>query len=276
MKKKILIPIISVVVAAVLCGLYVYTKNNKNNKEQQNTNITHGNPPDYYLDPLSGKSFEFYEGMDLSELESETTSDEKWITEENMPEDKQLALTLIKQNPELPSGCETVALTMVLNYYGYTVEKTELADKYLIYSTDNNYVTGFTGSPYNLHGGGCYSPSMSNTANRFLYVNNSDLKARYAVGMEFEKLFVYVANDIPVMVWCTMDMEPARKAGNEKKFKDTTFNWVTNEHCVVLSGYNLKDNSVTIYDSISGIMIYDIEQFKTIYNDMWQMAVVIE
>ena len=33
--------------------------------------------------------------------------------------------------PELPTGCEITALTMVLNYYGYAADKTVMASKYL-------------------------------------------------------------------------------------------------------------------------------------------------
>lgn len=31
------------------------------------------------------------------------------------------------QTPELPTGCEITALTMVLNYYGFSVDKTTMA-----------------------------------------------------------------------------------------------------------------------------------------------------
>lgn len=282
MKKKYIIILACILAVSVIGGAGVYAIFFSNNKETQTTEKEiHGNPPDYYLDPLSGKSFSFYEGMDLSELEAENEKDnknteEKKYTVENMPTKKQLDVELIEQNPELPSGCETVALAMVLNYYGFNVEKTELADKYLIYSSDQNYVTGFTGSPYNVQGGGCYSPSMSNTANRFLYVNNSSLRANYAIGIDLQKLLVYVANDIPVMVWSTIDLKPVKKAGREKMFKDVNFCWVSNEHCVVITGYDLDAGTLTINDSISGIKTYSIEEFEAVYNEMWQMAVVIE
>lgn len=37
----------------------------------------------------------------------------------------------IMQMPELPTGCEITALTMVLNYYGFDVDKVTLATEYL-------------------------------------------------------------------------------------------------------------------------------------------------
>lgn len=38
---------------------------------------------------------------------------------------------IIYQMPELPTGCEITAMTMVLNYYGYSVDKVQMATQYL-------------------------------------------------------------------------------------------------------------------------------------------------
>lgn len=38
---------------------------------------------------------------------------------------------VVLQMPELPTGCEITAMTMVLNYYGYMVSKEEMAVEYL-------------------------------------------------------------------------------------------------------------------------------------------------
>ena len=43
----------------------------------------------------------------------------------------------ILQEPELPTGCESVALTMALEYLGFELEKTTIADQYLIRSATN-------------------------------------------------------------------------------------------------------------------------------------------
>ena len=48
---------------------------------------------------------------------------------------------IIYQMPELPTGCEITAAAMVLNYYGFQVDKTVLAEQYLptLYSTGIYY-----------------------------------------------------------------------------------------------------------------------------------------
>ena len=48
---------------------------------------------------------------------------------------------IIYQMPELPTGCEITAATMVLNYYEFQVDKTVMAEQYLptLYSTGIYY-----------------------------------------------------------------------------------------------------------------------------------------
>ena len=38
---------------------------------------------------------------------------------------------IMEQYPELPTGCEITAMTMVLNYYGYNVDKVTMALDYM-------------------------------------------------------------------------------------------------------------------------------------------------
>ena len=40
------------------------------------------------------------------------------------------------QNPELPTGCESVALTAALQYLKFDLEKTDIAENYLTYGED--------------------------------------------------------------------------------------------------------------------------------------------
>lgn len=192
-----------------------------------------------------------------------------------LPESVNLELNLIKQYPELPSGCESVALTMLLDYYGYPLDKTTIANDYLIYNEDN-FVMGFHGDPFSSHGGGCYAPGMVNTANRFFVQNSSPFRAIDITGTELNDLYYYLAVGSPVMLWSTIDLKPGIKCGSVIQYGDISYQWDKREHCVILSGYNLADNTVTIYDSISGIKTYNADQLKASYDSMWNMAMVIK
>lgn len=75
-------------------------------------------------------------------------------------------MEVILQKPELPTGCESVALTMVLKQKGYPIEKTTIAEEYLIYNRDN-YASGYVGDPSTYGGVGIYPPGLVNTANCF-------------------------------------------------------------------------------------------------------------
>ena len=70
---------------------------------------------------------------------SETSKNDIFL-EENMEEQESViaesqhqinSFDIIFQMPELPTGCEITALTMVLNYYGMEADKVEMATKYL-------------------------------------------------------------------------------------------------------------------------------------------------
>lgn len=268
--KTLLLYAVCILVMATSIGavIFVYTKDRK--KEKLTTTATsYGYDGEYVIDPMSDEDFQFWDGIEISE--EATTSVE--ISE--MPDNMSLTLEYMCQNPELPSGCESVALTMLLNYYGFDLDKTTIADNYLIFSNDN-FVMGFKGNPKSSTGGGAYAPSMANTANRFLIQQGSDLRAINISGTELEDLYPFIAGGTPVMVWSTINLQTPNPSGRVYLYGDTEYQWVSVEHCVILSGYNLETNEVTVYDSISGIMTYDKDEFKSTYDGMWRMAVIIQ
>lgn len=196
------------------------------------------------------------------------------LTESYFPDKKDLELTILYQYPELPAGCESVSLTMILNYYGYDLYKTEIADNYLIYSGD--FVTGYSGNPYSSVGGGCYAPGITETANNFLKQNGNKHVAVNITGTNLDDLLKYIANDTPVLVWSTIGLNSCSKGYSQVTHEGTTYTWDYMEHCVVLTGYNLTNNTVTIYDPIDGIVVRDKDRFEEIYNEMYKMSMILE
>lgn len=186
-----------------------------------------------------------------------------------------MELGLIYQNPDLPHGCESVALTMVLNYYGFNLGKTDIADKYLIYG--DNFVTSFDGNPYGVEGGMIYAPGLTDTANEFLADRGSTLKAYDVSGGEFFDLIRnYIYHDVPVILFATRDYIPVEFRDVTCEYDGKTWKKIKNMHCVVMSGYDETDDSIIIYDSLKGVLKIKRATIEDIYNDFYRMAVVVK
>lgn len=187
---------------------------------------------------------------------------------------KVISMSNIKQNPELPTGCESVALTMVLKYYHYPVSKTTIATSYLPRSSSNNFVTAFLGNPFSYSGFGIYSPGLTNTANKYLKAKKATRQAHDLTGIAFTDLYRYIDAGVPVIVWNSMYMRTPH-AVLSYKYNNKTWNFYSGEHCVVLCGYDKSKKKVLINDSLSGLVWRNAAAFEKIYNKMGKMAVVI-
>ncbi len=221
-------------------------------------------------------------------------TDEDFSDNDDLPEDDKnyipchsvKNLSHIYQLPELPTGCEVTSLTMVLNYYGVNIDKETLADSYLpkdtFYNNGDNITRGpdyryvFAGSPDDEHSYGCFPPCIVNTADACLEDMGSDLKAKDVSGASFYSLFDYINEDRPVVLWMTMDLKrPKRVVSWNINDTDEKVTWPSNEHCVVLSGYNYYENTVTIYDPMHGITDLNMEDVRRRYDDIGKHAVII-
>lgn len=70
----------------------------------------------------------------------------------------QLNVPLISQRPELPTGCEITAVTMMLQYAGAAVNKVQLAKEMPRADSDCNL--GFVGDPFTDNGNSIYPPAL--------------------------------------------------------------------------------------------------------------------
>ena len=195
----------------------------------------------------------------------------KAIEETRLPLSIELDVREIYQRPELPTGCESVALTMLLVYEGYDLDKTTIARHYLIYSETGDLDAGYVGDPFTESGAGCFPSTIVKTAERYLEEQKSDLAAVDLTGKDMEKLLHYVADGHPVAVWTTVDMELPHLIEEE----NSEVAWYNTEHCVVISGYDLERKTLTIQDPMEGPVKRDIEVFGNIYNSIGQYAVVL-
>ena len=190
-----------------------------------------------------------------------------------LPQQYSIEMELIYQHPELPTGCESVALTMLLKYYGFDIEKTTIAKDYLVYST--NFVEGYMGNPFTTAGAGIYSPGLTRSANKFLDAQESDLNAKNVTDSTPEELYRYVSEDTPVVIWNTVYFLQNQPTGLRVKWGEKTYEWDNCEHCMVLSGYDLERNVVIVHDPIQGIIERDADGFWERYERLGSMALII-
>lgn len=187
-----------------------------------------------------------------------------------------LAVPNIMQNPELPTGCESVALTMLLHYWGYdTLEKCEIADNYLTYDS-TNFVTSFVGDPHTENGAGIFAPGLTAAANRFLKDHGDSRIARDLTGTSFEGLLAYISQGDPVVVWNTVDMQEPGDVNAHYYYQGKTYNFYKEEHCMVLCGYDLTQGTVLVSDPQAGLVWRDLDEFSSIYKKMGSNAMTIQ
>lgn len=184
-----------------------------------------------------------------------------------------LDVKVIYQYPEMPSGCEITSLTMVLNYMGINVTNDYMADNYLDSSTYNMF-TSFVGSVYNDNSFGCYAPVIVNAANKFFSDRALDYEAVNISNSTREQIVDILSEGRPVIIWNTEDMKTTY--AKTYTIDGNSFEWMTNEHCVVLSGYNEQENTVEVADSIAGKVVRDADTFFQRYNDVLSQAVYIK
>lgn len=190
----------------------------------------------------------------------------------------------IQQLPELPAGCEVTATTIVMNYEGIKVDKMVLATYLpMMQYPDEN---GLWESPWNKFVGnpklsyyGCYAPVIIETVESCLENNNIDsFEVVDISNSSMEELYAQIDDGHPVIVWATMFMKASYTGRSSWTIQDgTTFNWRSNEHCLVLIGYDTDKNTVILsdpYDS-KGTVEYDADLFETRYNELYNQALII-
>ncbi|KRM22408.1 C39 family peptidase [Latilactobacillus graminis] len=145
------------------------------------------------------------------------------IIKQQVPEKIVLDIPPISQFPELPTGCEITAVTMLLNYRDVNLSKTEVADN-IPYVSDGNMEVGFWGNPYNDTGYTMYPPAWRNFFDQYLG-GFTDLSNK-----PVSKLKATLKQKKPVVAWINYHKQPA--------------------HSVLLVGYD--QNSFTFNDPYTG------------------------
>ena len=175
----------------------------------------------------------------------------------------------ILQYPELPTGCEVTSLTMALNYHGYLIDKEELFNNYLLYSSED-YPVGFNGSCM-------WPPAIVDMVNNFMMDNEDERIGIDKTGTDLLELLKYIDKGIPIIVWVNDTYSSLIEYdGNEFYYEDKFYKSYWGEHCIILKGYDLDNGVVIVNDPLSGELEIDIELFDSVYNACGKYAVIID
>lgn len=99
---------------------------------------------------------------------------------------------VICQLPELPTGCEITAVTMMLRYAGYNVNKIQLANEM---PRSNNGDYGFVGNPFSYSGWWIFPTGIAPVVNH--YVGHSDI----LTGTSLQNIQQHLLNGHLVVTW---------------------------------------------------------------------------
>ncbi|MBO4680223.1 MAG: C39 family peptidase [Lachnospiraceae bacterium] len=202
------------------------------------------------------------------------------LTEEIDLEEERVKLDVryISQYPSLPNGCEITSLATVLNYYGFDISKEDLAREYLKKADigEANFYKEFVGDPFKNNSFGCYAPVIVDAANSYLSAAGSPMQAVDLTGSDFKDLLLLVRNGTPVIVWGAANITAEPVLSIEWIVDGEYLIWKTNLHCMVLTGYDIRKNTVIVSDPMRGIREYDMDAFIKRFKQFYSQAVILD
>lgn len=180
------------------------------------------------------------------------------------------------QFPNYPNGCETIALYLMLKYYGVNVSPETLVNN-LRKGDGVHWENGiryggnpeieFVGDPRDAHGYGVYQKPIINLASKY-----KSGMVDYT-GHSLNQVLELVRSGKPVQVWVSINLKNTSVCANwTHKASGKTINWICNLHSVVIVGFN--DNYVYVSDPYVGsIKKYGRTQFQKMYNLFGKRAI---
>ena len=192
-----------------------------------------------------------------------------------------LKVPYIDQSMKYPTGCESVSAVMLLRYLGYDISVDDFIRDYLecrdmevrngvLYGPDPEKF--FCGSPYDPDSFGCYAPVLMKAlkkaaGDRYDFVNETGTSVE-------ELLHKYIDCGMPVVFWACINMRK-EIIGPEWKLLDSdeTFTWISNEHCMLLVGYDEDGYYFNDPYDNNGVIRYSRETVKQRHKAQYEMAI---
>lgn len=197
---------------------------------------------------------------------------------------KRIEVPYLDQSGAYPTGCESVSAVMLLQYLGYDISVDAFIEQYLEkeYFEEREGVwygpdprTHFCGSPYDEDSFGCYAPVICKGLEKIL---GDAYEVSDRTGTEIDILIrEYIDREMPVVFWACINMrEPI--TGPQWKLKETgeTFTWISNEHCMLLVGYDEEGYYFNDPYDNNGVIRYPKDVVKDRYKAQHMQAVGVK
>ena len=168
---------------------------------------------------------------------------------------------------------------MVLKYLGYDVDKNDLCDLYLDKGPVGftNFYEANVGNPrsaYNSYG--CLAPVIVNASNRFTAVNGGAHKAYNLTSYNLDALLCEVASGNPVIVWACENFDITPSISRIWVVDGQKLYLKSNMTTMVIVGYDLINNTVTLSNPAGNVFEIDMSLFETRFLEMGAYAVVVK
>lgn len=228
---------------------------------------------------------------------------------------KLIKVPYIDQTKEWPTGCESVSAVMLLQYLGVDISVKQFVEQYLekepLVEKDGKLYGGnpwkvFVGDPADDQSMGCYAPVIKKALERALrqesrqgrsleaglrenspqeekrsaQAQRDSGRERRAVdltGVSMEVLLrEYIDNDKPVIFWASIDLKETY-SGPEWILRDSGeyFLWRSNEHCMLLVGYDEENYYFNDPWHDHGMIGYERKLAERRHGEQYEMAVSI-
>lgn len=209
---------------------------------------------------------------------------------------KIIKVPYIDQTEEWPTGCESVSAVMLLQYLGVDIPVKQFVERYLekvplfekngkLYGGDPRKV--FVGDPADDQSMGCYAPVIRKALEKVFreaakkaVIGESGRGSRVSLdltGVPMETLLRdYIDHDMPVIFWASIDLKETY-AGPEWILADTgeTFEWRSNEHCMLLVGYDEENYYFNDPWHDHGTIGYERKLVEKRHAEQYEMAVSV-
>lgn len=201
--------------------------------------------------------------------------------------DGRIEVENILQNPELPTGCEATAGTMLLRAYGYETDKLDAARRLKKGKTaadgDRTYAGHpdevFIGDPESAHSYGAFPKVLAEAMQRIIEEQGGQYEAKPLYGKTEPEILCLIDKGVPVCIWSSMsDHEIEYRKGwyliRDGVYTDEYFTWPSNEHVLVLTGYDAE--RVFVCDPQRGECSYPRESFFRHYKQVGSYALTLQ